>query len=352
MKSYNIGIWLGNYLKYSLIHKQTNNQLIHVIFLFVDHFELAGKTPRLSEWISRYPKLASNHKDADGTPPKHTWFYALDIMQEHELHPMAQLVEKGFGEIELHLHHHHDSSKGLVEKLHNSLPVLQKYGFMRPLQNNKLASFGFIHGNWSLNNSMGNAYCGVDNEIELLIDAGCYGDFTFPALFTAAQPAMVNQIYYAQDNGRPKSYNTGRISQVGVPATDSELMIFQGPLCINLWDWRFKWHPTFEDGNIYSDSHASPKRIDAWVRQHIHVKGREEWVFVKVFCHGGQDYKAVLGQATDDMFSYLENKYNDGKRFMLHYVTAREAYNIVKAAEDGKTGNPNQYRDYILPRPF
>ena len=35
----------------------------------------------------------------------------------------------------------------------------------------------------------------------------------------------------------------------------------------------------------------------------------------------------------------------------LHYVTAREMANIVRAAEDGATGNPHAYRDYWLPRP-
>jgi len=49
------------------------------------------------------------------------------------------------------------------------------------------------------------------------------------------------------------------------------------------------------------------------------------------------------------MFSYLEKAYNDGIRYRLHYVTAREVYNIVKAAEDGMTGDPHQYRDYRIP---
>src|SRR5262249_32297077 len=35
----------------------------------------------------------------------------------------------------------------------------------------------------------------------------------------------------------------------------------------------------------------------------------------------------------------------------LHFVTAREAYNIVKAAEAGHSGNPNDYRDYLIPPP-
>jgi hypothetical protein len=51
------------------------------------------------------------------------------------------------------------------------------------------------------------------------------------------------------------------------------------------------------------------------------------------------------------MHTYLEQRYNDGSDYVLHYVTAREMYNIAKAAEAGMTGNPNLYRDYELPRP-
>jgi hypothetical protein len=36
---------------------------------------------------------------------------------------------------------------------------------------------------------------------------------------------------------------------------------------------------------------------------------------------------------------------------VLHYVTAREVYNIIKAAEAGLTGSPHDYRDYELPPP-
>jgi hypothetical protein len=51
------------------------------------------------------------------------------------------------------------------------------------------------------------------------------------------------------------------------------------------------------------------------------------------------------------MFSYLETRYNDGSDWRLHYVSAREMYNIVKAAEAGRAGDPGQYRDFLIPRP-
>ena len=60
---------------------------------------------------------------------------------------------------------------------------------------------------------------------------------------------------------------------------------------------------------------------------------------------------AVLGDAMDQTFSHLGTRYNDGENFCLHYVNAREMYNIAKAAEAGESGNPNDYRNYVLAPP-
>jgi len=83
------------------------------------------------------------------------------------------------------------------------------------------------------------------------------------------------------------------------------------------------------------------------------VKGRPEWVFIKIHTHGCQeaDMDSLLGDPAERMYADLERRFNDGKRHQLHYVSAREMVNIIKAAEDGKTGNPNQYRDYLLQAP-
>jgi len=52
----------------------------------------------------------------------------------------------------------------------------------------------------------------------------------------------------------------------------------------------------------------------------------------------------------DEAFTYLESQYNDGVAWKLHYVSAREAYNIIKAAESGLDGDPGEYRDFLIPR--
>ncbi len=261
MKKLYLSNWLKNYATWrvkSLFNKSTAGTT-HIIFLFVDHFELAGKEPRLSEWMLRYPRLASKHVDSDGMHPKHTWFYALHLLRESELEQLRCLVESGFGEIELHWHHDHDTPESFQEKLYEGLRIFQKHGFMLLKDDDKTGCFGFIHGNWSLNNSRGNEFCGIDNEIELLKQAGCYGDFTFPALHSIAQPNMINSIYYANFDRGFAGYANGRRSEVGSSEKADEFMIFGGPLTINWRDWRFKWHPMIENGEIgRSCTHGDP----------------------------------------------------------------------------------------------
>lgn len=348
----NILHWLPSYLRGLLDVKEKPSGITDVMVLFVDHFELASKPERLKAWLD-YPELAKQFKDSDGYHPKHTWFSALDLIDEYELEAIKPMVDAGFGEVELHWHHDHDDEHSFLSKLTEGMRIFHKYGYMKPEKEGVLATYSFIHGNWSLDNSRGEAFCGVDNEISILKQTGCYADFTFPALFSPAQPSTINSIYYTSDDGESASYQRNiRKSQVGVNDSENEFMIFQGPLTINWLDWRHKWHPTFEDGDINCiNSHGDQKRIDAWVRQGIHVTGRPEWVFVKIFCHGAQDHKYVLGSQTEEMHRYLTTKYNDGKKYRLHYVSAREAYNIVKAAEDGKAGNPNDFRNYKISHP-
>ncbi len=353
VKKKNIDVWLSSYLKRLFVKVDTKDDPVDIMLLFVDHFEMNGHADRLDAWNVRYPKIASKHKDFDGQHPKHSFFYAMDLMHEHELEALQHLVKDGYGEFELHWHHAHDDENSFVEKLNNAFDIFHKYGYMKPYKEGQKACFSFIHGDWSLGNSRGENYCGVDNEITLLKQAGCYGDYTFPALFNEAQPPFINNIYYSDNNDKPKSYFQGRDAKVGIKESNDEFMIFQGPLNINWRDWRHKWHPTIEDGDISRfPTHDDPRRIDSWVRQKIHVEGQPNWQFVKIFCHGAQDHKSVVSDTTDRMFSYLEEKYNDGKKYRLHYVTAREAFNIVKAAEDGKKGNPNEFRDYIIPHPL
>ena len=54
----------------------------------------------------------------------------------------------------------------------------------------------------------------------------------------------------------------------------------------------------------------------------------------------------------DSIFNHLETKFNDGINYKLHYVCAREMYNIIKAVEAGNAQeDPEAYRDYLIKKP-
>jgi len=110
--------------------------------------------------------------------------------------------------------------------------------------------------------------------------------------------------------------------------------------------------PRIENAEIQASNPPTPARVRNWVKQHVHVKGRPEWVFVKVSCHGAEDRsrEVLLGNVADQMYTKLESRYRDRPGYNLHYVTARELYNIVKAAEAGRNGDPGMYRDYVIPQ--
>jgi len=195
--------------------------------------------------------------------------------------------------------------------------------------------------------------CGINNELIVLRELGCYADFTLPSAPSETQTKQINSIYYSQDDpDLPKSHDTGVEVEKGVKPS-GDLMLIQGPLTLNWRNRKWGLVPRLETGELRQSSPPSAQRVDLWVNCNIQVKGRPEWIFVKIYTHGTQesDMPVLLGKESDEMFSYLESKYNDGTNYVLHYVSAREMYNIVKAAESGESGNPSIFRDYHLPRP-
>ncbi|HJP03557.1 MAG: hypothetical protein CL799_01095 [Chromatiales bacterium] len=356
----NVQIWLPAYLKRG--SRQEHSGTKHVLFCFVDHFEPRWGSPpyeaeqeRVDRWLDAYPKMASQFRDADGNPPKHSFFYPEEEYRKEHLDKLAELCQEGFGEIEIHLHHHDDTETGLRAKLTSFVATLNKQHGLLPVNpQTGQPMFAFIHGNWALDNSApdGSA-CGVNNELIVLRELGCYADFTLPSAPDPAQTRKINSIYYATDDpDRPKSHDSGTDVHVG-GAAEGDLMIIQGPLALNWKQRKFGLMPKIETSEIRGGFEPSHDRVDLWIREAPIVQGRPDWLFVKIYTHGMQEKarETLLGEPIREMHAYLNSAYNDGDDYQLHYVTAREMYNLVKAAEAGCPGNPNEYRDYELPPP-
>lgn len=368
----NLDIWLPSYIKQCMSRDGKFSGLKHVMFCVADHFEpkwgsnaaVPGKTfgrsrkasDRIDTWMERFPNLAKKHRDTDGKSPQHTFFYPIEEYEPDHLDKIADLSRKGFGEVEIHLHHDNDTASGLRDKIEKGKVDFKRHGLLSRDKKSKEIKFGFVHGNWALDNSRRDGrWCGVNNELEVLKEVGCFADFTLPSVPSDTQTRKINSIYYAQDDPKkPKSHNTGvdvvtaSVPGKALPFPESRLMIIQGPLALNWRRKKFNIFPKIENGEITGINPPIPDRIDLWVKQNISVKGKEDWIFIKVYTHGAQErnFDCLLGRPMHDMYSYLEEKYNDGVYFKLHYVTAREMFNIIKAAEAGEKGEPGEYRDY------
>lgn len=335
---------------------------VDLFLCVVDHFEPQVGQPtesvareRLEDWLRRYPQVAGRHRDSEGRVPPHGYFYPYDEYDEWEFTHLVEHCAEGWGEIELHLHHRDDTSDSLRAKFEGAIRLFHSQGALTKWPDGRPA-YAFIHGNWALDNSRqdhGRNYCGVNNEITLLKETGCYADFTFPAWQHTAQPRQVNAIYYATDDPlRPKSYDYGQPVQVGRAAT-GDLLLIAGPLVPYFRRSKFGPRLALDDSDLASYRRFSPERLDRWVRTGIHVEGRPDRIFIKLHCHGEADRNrnVLLGEDFEALFSDAEARYNDGKRYRLHYVTAREMFNIVKATEAGAEGEIEALRDWILPPP-
>lgn len=353
-----LDLWLPTYLlsaPYRLYHRLTRpRRHTHILFLICDHFEPKHQiqtegqaAERMIAWQSGYAEFQKRCRDEFGLAPLHTWFYPPHHGFEH-LPALSAMAHAGLGEVELHYHHDGDTEATLERDLIAALGEYNRRGLLLESGVAPRTSFGFVHGDWALGNSCGGKYCGVNNELAVLQKLGCWADFTMPSS-NQCQTRKINSIYYATGRtDRPKSHDWGVDARAGQPSPTSPMLI-QGPLGIN---WRGPSYPRIENASLTSDNWGRPDRIRQWIDCHVHVRGRPEWLFIKLHTHGAveRDFDALFGEKALQMHRTLNRDYNDGKRFSLHYVTARQAFNIAKAAEAGHDGNPMDYVDFcVLP---
>ncbi|HKA89861.1 MAG TPA: hypothetical protein VKE22_19505 [Haliangiales bacterium] len=356
----NLHTWLGGYAidvaRRALRPRPRGPR--HLLFAVCDHFEplWKGAPPaqgreRTRAWSDGYPALAAEFRDADGRPPRHSFFYPGEQYAPDYLEPLAALARRGFGEVEVHLHHDGDTAETLRASLHQALADFGRHGHISKDAAGR-PRWAFIHGNWCLANARRDGrWCGVDAELPLLFDAGCYADFTFPSAPDETQPNIVNQIYWpVGDLARRRAYERGARARVGEVKRD-RLLFIQGPIALARRAGRAAVR--IEAAALDAGDPPTPERVDTWVAQDIHVAGRPEWTFVKVHTHGAPEKNAasLLGAEGRRLHRHLAARYNDGRRWILHYVTAREMYNIAVAAMEGASDDPAAHRDRVIPPP-
>jgi hypothetical protein len=349
--------WLPSYLWDTLRRRKARaarrHGVTHILFLICDHFEPrhgiseeSQPAARLQAWHSGYQELQRECFERHGLRPLHTWFYPPHHGEDH-LSPLARMAFEGLGEVELHYHHDGDTAETLRAALRQTLARYHRAGLLTQIGEPPGRRFGFIHGDWALDNSAGGRLCGVNDELSLLQDLGCWADLTMPST-NECQTRKINSIYYAVgDPGRPKSHDWGVDARVG-RGDARGLMLIQGPIGIRIGEGL---RPRVENASMTTSNWGSADRIRGWIDCHVHVRGRPEWLFIKLHTHGAieRDFDALFGDRARRMHRVLAEQYNDGRTFRLHYVTARQAYNLVRAAESGAAGDPAGFLDWEVP---
>jgi hypothetical protein len=162
-------IWLPGYIASrarARRERRAHTDVVDILFAIADHFEpLHGGVPfdiglaRVKRWAEEYPRMARQFVDADGRHPQHTFFFPVEQYHPALIEPLADLCRQGFGEVEVHLHHDNDSAENLRERLLWFTQTLhERHGLLSKDASGKIR-YGFIHGNWALNNSLPDGHC-------------------------------------------------------------------------------------------------------------------------------------------------------------------------------------------------
>src|SRR5262245_20781417 len=129
---------------------------IHLMLCIADQFEPNADgasheqaRQRVEHWLSAYPNQFARFRDSDGRPPRHTFFYPIEAYEAEHLDALAALCRAGLGEVELQLHHDHDTPENLQARLLKVKELFAaRHGLLaRQRQTGELA-YGFVHGNW------------------------------------------------------------------------------------------------------------------------------------------------------------------------------------------------------------
>jgi hypothetical protein len=334
-----------------------------------DHFEpavlpgsngrrasLTEQDERLERWCSDYPLAMEPWRDSDGRPFVHTYFYPAEQYHPELIERLATHCHEGWGEVEVHLHHgmeRPDTAGNTRHTLECFRDALVEHGCLSRWNGEGMPRYAFVHGNWTLANCRNGLYCGVDNEMEILAETGCYADMTYPAAPSPAQIGKINSLYECTlpfDRQAPQ--RRGRDMAAGRPPERFPLII-QGPLGIDLMPGAGRLPSLkLENSEITGPHPATLRRFLRWRDMGITVHGRPNWVFVKLHCHGmdPRDRDAMVGDLRTSFLADLTGYAQQNEACRLHFVTAREMTNIVLAACDGHDGDPNEYRNYRLLR--
>lgn len=339
----NAQLWLPGLLEArerQRAHRFDPAQPVTVHLMFADHYEPYWGKPsdavaraRVEAWQRTWPEIAARHRDHAGRSPRWTFFYPQEEYRPDLIAPLAEMTQAGIADVEVHIHHDGEGEQDFVDRMSGFVTALsQEHGLLHQVEGRP--RFGFIHGNWALDNARPDGrWCGLNQELTLLRELGCYADFTLPAAPDPCQTSIVNAIYWASDDpSKPKSHDRGQLVSVGVPAPADALLCIQGPLSLRAHP-RWRVVPSLEVGELAWYAPPGQTRVTAWLN---HAPRLGNHVFVKLFTHGAPEKNAgpLLGGQIDQVLNDLRRDCS-ARGWRLSYATAWEMQRTILDLVEG-----------------
>jgi ribosomal protein S11 len=332
-------IWLLPYLKDRLRKRIRPAKPKRAWVAITDHYEPLGMGAsvetalgRVAHWRDKWPRIADDAPlDAAGQRPQYSFFYPQEEYRRDILDGIAKIVRLGIADVEVHLHHDNEQRESFIRKVTDYCRRLtDDHGLLR--QQDGRTVFGFIHGNWALDNSRpdGKA-CGLNGEIALLRDLGCYADFTMPSLPSPTQGRIVNQIYWCTNNpdNRPRSFDRGIEATCG-GGRRGDLLMITGPVGLRFGE---RLLPRMEAGEIAGYDLPTPARVHRWFDLAPTIG---DDLFLKLFTHGAQERNSepLLGGGLSILFRCLTEE-AERRGIEIHWATAWQMYQAADALISG-----------------
>ena len=316
-----------------------------------DHFEplwrhvpMSAAVARSMLWRREWERIAEACPDSTGRPARYTFFYPVEKYHFELVEPLAELCRMGLADLEVHIHHQYLTREGFIAAIQNYLTALVRdHGLQRPGGGPR--QFGFIHGDWSLDNSRGGEFCGINEELRLLAELGCYADFTMPSGEPDSQTSFVNRIYRATDTPLPKSYETGRALRPGSKVPGDLLLIPGpfGPRATDAWLQRrnqlgllraltfLHTELRLDTGDLASYDLLSRHRVRRWFAVAPRLGNN---LFLKLFTHGAQERHSdvLLTGGLEKLYSLVAAECAE-RGWDFHFVSTWEMYRAVCAIE-------------------